>query len=353
MFGLVMLGSASANLGETKFGDTYYYLKHQIIFGLLPGLIGAFIASKIYYGKYERIAPIALVVSIALLLILFSALGTTAGGARRWLSIGGFTFQPIEFAKVGIVVYFAAWLANNKERQESWYKGLIPFIAILGILGAILFKQSSTSVFAIIVATSCMMYFASGARIRYLLVAAALGIGAIITISAVTPYRWNRIMAYINPTQNQETTGYHINQALIAVGSGGWSGVGLGKSTTKIKYLPEPIGDSIFAVIAEELGFLGAASVVIVFALITLRTLLLATRISNVFGQLLLVGFGSLIGIQAFVNIAAISGLIPLTGMPLPFISYGGTALAVTMTIGGMIINISKYTREPKNTINI
>lgn len=346
LFGLVMLGSASANLGETKFGDTYYYLKHQLYYGALPGVIGAFIASKIYYGKYERWAMAGLIVAIGLLLLLFSPLGISAGGARRWLSIGAITFQPIEFAKVGIIVYFAAWLANNKERISSWYKGFVPFASILGVIGAILFAQSSTSVFAIILAASCVMYFASGARMRYLFIAAALGIGAIAIVSFATPYRWNRIMTYLNPSANQETSGYHINQALIAIGSGGWSGVGLGKSTTKIKYLPEPISDSIFAVIAEELGFLGAMSVVIVIALAIFRTMYIATKTSNAFGQLLLVGFGSLIGIQAFMNIAAISGIVPLTGTPLPLISYGGTALAVTMTIGGMIINISKYARK-------
>ncbi len=346
LFGLVMLGSASANLGETKFEDTYYYLKHQIYYGIIPGLIGAFVASKIYFGKYEKAAPIILIASIALLVLLFSPLGLRAGGALRWLSIGGLTFQPIEFAKVGIIIYFATWLASNRERQESWHKGLIPFVSILGVIGAILFKQSSTSVFAIIVAAACIMYFASGARMRYLLIAAILAVGAIIAISYATPYRWSRLMAYVNPEANQETSGYHINQALIAIGSGGWSGVGLGMSTTKIKYLPEPIGDSIFAVVAEELGFLGAMSVVILFALTTARIILLATKTNNTFGQLLLIGFGGLIGIQAFVNIGAISGLIPLTGMPLPLMSYGGTALAVTMTIGGMIINISKYTRN-------
>lgn len=345
IFGLVILGSASANLGEAKFGDSYYYLKHQLLFGLLPGLIGYFIASKIYYGKYERAATIIFISTIVLLLLTFSPLGLKAGGALRWLTIGGVTIQPAEIAKLSIIVYLAAWLAGEKERGTSLVKGFLPFLAMLAIVGAILLKQSSTSLFAIILATACIMYFVSGAKQSYLFGTIAIGIIGIITISYFTPYRWSRIMTYIYPEQNKETSGYHINQALIAIGSGGWGGVGLGRSTTKIKYLPEPIGDSIFAVISEELGFIGAITIVGAILILTIRLLLMATKMSHKFGQLLLVGFGSLLGLQSFINIGAITGLLPLTGVPLPFISYGGTSLAVFLTIIGIVTNISMHTR--------
>ena len=188
------------------------------------------------------------------------------------------------------------------------------------------------------------MYFASGARMLYLALTVVLGIATIVTVSYFSPYRWSRIVAYMNPDANLQESGYHGNQARIAIGSGGLWGVGLGESTTKMKYLPEPIGDSVFAVIAEELGFIGSATVALLFGTLSLRTLLLSRRLQNRFGQLLLIGFGAMIGLQAFVNIGAISGLLPLTGMPLPFISYGGTGIVVFLTMIGVITNISKYT---------
>ncbi len=200
--------------------------------------------------------------------------------------------------------------------------------------------------FAIIVLTALIVYFVSGAKLSYLFGTAALGILLIITVSIFTPYRWNRIMAYINPESNIQSSGYHINQALIAIGSGGFLGVGYGQSATKVSFLPEPIGDSIFAVIAEEFGFLGSSIVVLVFTILVTRIFILSMRTEHKFGQLLLVGFGSIIGIQSFVNIAAISGLIPLTGMPLPFISYGSTAMIAMLTMLGIIINISSYSRN-------
>jgi cell division protein FtsW len=189
------------------------------------------------------------------------------------------------------------------------------------------------------------MYFANGAKYSFMLSVVTIGVAGLLTVSYLTPYRWQRIVTYFKPSENYETSGYHINQALIAIGNGGLTGVGLGQSTTKIKYLPEPIGDSIFAIVSEELGFVGSVAVILIIWLLVARILVLSRKVPHKFGQLLLVGFGCLIGLQAFVNIGAISGLIPLTGMSLPFISYGGTGLTTYMTIAGIIANISKYAR--------
>ncbi len=345
LFGLVMLSSASANLGESKLNDNYYYLRHQFLYGFLIGLALFFITSKIYYGIYEKLAVPLIIVAIILLLLIFTPLGIKIGGATRWLLFGGFTFQPSEFIKLASVIYFSAWLAGDKDRQNNLWKGFVPFVMVLTVIGAILLKQSSTSIFALIFATACIVYFACGAKLTYPLGAASLGILGLIIVIIFTPYRWSRVSAYLNPTINQTTSGYHINQALIAIGSGGLYGVGLGQSTTKINYLPEPIGDSIFAVIAEEFGFIGASATVLIFGLLVIRVLMLASRVDHKFGQLLLIGFGSMLGLQSFINIAAISGIIPLTGIPLPFISYGSTAMIILMTTMGIVTNISSYTR--------
>lgn len=343
VFGLLMLASASSNLGKQKFDDTYYYLKHQIFYGLSLGIVGFFAASKIYYGFYKKIAIPLLLLTIVLLILVFTPLGFKAGGAERWVRIGPITIQPSEILKISFIVYLAAWLGNNTERQRRFWSGFLPFLVILGLLSGLLLKQPATSTAVILLAVALIVYFVSGARLIYIVSTTAAALLLLAMIIYLTPYRLARVKTFFYPETNLQTTGYHVNQTKIAIGLGGWSGVGYGQSTTKIKYLPEPIGDSIFAVIAEELGFIGTIVFLGVLFLFVLRIFLLAFRTRERFAQLLLVGFASLIALQSFVNIGAVSGILPLTGAPLPFISYGGTALAVFMTIGGIVANISKY----------
>lgn len=219
----------------------------------------------------------------------------------------------------------------------------MPFLLISGAIGLLLIFQPSTSTAAIIILTALMIYFSSGAKLRYVFSTLLLGLAAFLVISYLTPYRWERIMSFVRPDANTQGSSYQINQALIAIGSGGLDGVGFGKSTTKLRYLPQPIDDSIFAIVSEELGFIGATMLIFVFITLILRNFILSKKIPDEFGRMLLIGFGSLIAIQTFIHIGAISGLIPLTGVPLPYISYGGTALAIFMTISGIIVNISKY----------
>ncbi len=346
IFGIVALSSASLHMGQIKFGDNYYFLKHQALYGIIPGILGFFITTAVYYGKYQKIALSLILINIGLLLLIFSPLGVKFGGASRWLAIGPITFQPGELLHITLVIYLAAWLAGRHERQKNVAIGLLPLLVILGVIGGTLLVQSSTSMFAMLLATTIAMYFGSGAKIRYLIGIFVLGTIILGTVSAVTPYRLTRIKTFLNPDTNTQNAGYHVNQAKIAIGSGGLSGVGLGQSITKIKYLPEPIGDSIFAIIGEELGFVGSTLLVTIFMLFIIRTMTLSTRIHNEFGKLLLIGFGANIGLRAFVNIAAISGLIPLTGTPLPFISYGGTALASLLTVSGIMVNISTHATQ-------
>lgn len=343
-FGLVMVASASSELAQKNFGDSYFYLKHQIVFGLSLGLVGFFAASKFFYRYYKKLAVALLILTIVGLVLVFTPLGVSSGGADRWLQLGPLVFQPSEILKITFIIYIAAWLSGKEERKTSFWGGFVPFLIISGLIATLLILQPSTSAVVILMAAALIVYFASGARLSYIFGTVILGLLALILISYLSPYRWDRLMSFANPQENIETSSFHINQTLIAIGSGGLTGVGYGQSTTKILYLPEPIGDSIFAVIGEEFGFLGGLFLITAFLFLVLRGFLLSRKVNDRFGQLLLIGFSSLIGIQTFVHIGAISGLIPLTGTPLPYISYGGTALAVFMTISGIMVNISKQT---------
>ncbi|MDO8466734.1 MAG: putative lipid II flippase FtsW [bacterium] len=343
IFGLLALASASSNLGQAKFNDSFYYLKHQVFTGLIVGLAGFFLAYNIYYRRYQKFALILLLASIVLTALVFTPLGLKAGGAERWLQIGPITFQPAEFLKLTVIIYFAAWLAGQSERSRSFWKGFFPFFIVLGAVAGLLLKQPTTTTVVIISVSALVLYFVSGAKLSYVGGVAVIGVLALAVAVAMTPYRFQRIANFLNPDASPLGGGYHINQAQMAIGAGEIFGVGYGQSTTKISYLPEPIGDSIFAVVAEELGFVGSVGLVSVFLLLVLRILLLARSVKDKFGKLVLVGFGTLISLQVFINIGAISGLLPLTGVPLPFISYGGTALAVFMTMGGIVANISKH----------
>lgn len=345
IFGLVMLTSASSDLAEARFGNSFYYLNHQILNGLIAGVIGFLVGAFTYYRTWERLAIPLLIITIILLILVFTPFGLTTKGASRWISIGGFSLQPAEILKLTFFVYLAAWLAKSGERSKKLLTGFLPFMILVGAIIMLIVFQPSTTTAAIIFASALATYFTAGGKVSFLALAVLLaGLGLSILVY-FTPYRLQRITTFLNPEANELGEGYHLNQSLNAIGSGGWFGVGYGQSTTKLRSLPEPIGDSIFAVIAEEFGFVGALFLVIVFLVLVLRGLGIARAAPDNFGRLLVTGFITLIGIQAFVNIGAVSGLIPFTGVPLPFVSFGGTALATFLTMSGIMINVSRYAR--------
>ncbi len=344
VFGLVILASASSELGKIKFNDSYYYLKHQIFNGLFPGIVGFLIAYFLSYRYYRKPAFLLLLANLILLGLVFTSLGVRAGGASRWLAFGPITFQPAELLKLTFIIYLAAWLANPKvDRLRNISTGLIPFFIICGLVAAFLVSQPAISMVVILLGSGLVIYFISGARFSHIILAIVLGIVALGAIIWLTGYRLERIATFFNPQADPEHSGYQINQALMTIGSGKLWGLGYGQSTTKVNTLPEPIGDSIFAIVGQELGFIGAASLAILFALLAFRLLWIAKKHRDRFGQLILAGFATIIIFQSLMHMGAISGLIPLTGVPLPFVSYGGTALAVFLTMSGIAINISKY----------
>jgi cell division protein FtsW len=352
IFGLIMLSSASSDRAKIKFNDTYYFLKHQIIYGLSLGLLGFFLTSIIHYRVFQKLAIIFLLFNLLLSILVFTPFGFAHTGAKRWITIGSLSLQPAELFKLTLILYLAAWLApfsgkNKGEiRRKDFLAGFIPFLVICGVVGLLIIAQPATTTFFIIMSASLVVYFVSGARISYIIFAILLGsliVGSIIFFTK--DYRLMRIANFFNMVNNNQTQGnFHLNQALISIGSGGLWGVGWGKSINKFKFLPEPMTDSIFAIIAEELGFVGSVFLFLVILGIILRGLMIALKSRDQFARLVVVGFISIIAIQSFIHIAAISGVMPLTGVPLPFVSYGGTALAVFLTMSGIIVNISKYT---------
>ncbi|KKQ23284.1 cell division protein FtsW [Candidatus Wolfebacteria bacterium RIFCSPLOWO2_01_FULL_38_11] len=343
IFGLIMLSSASSDIGKIKFNDTYYYLEHQIIYGLILGIIGFLIAGKINYKNFKRISIFLLAINVILLILLFTPLGADYKGSNRWLNLGSISVQPSEFLKISFIIYLAA-LLSKKTKQSNIFEGLLPFLITSSFIAFLVLKQPATTTVAIIIASALVVYFLSGAKLFHIIGVAVLGIILLSVVIYISPYRYQRIMTYFDSEKNIQTTGYQINQSLMAIGSGGLFGVGFGQSTTKYKYLPEPIGDSIFAVIAEELGFIGSIFLLGIYIILFIRGFLIAQNSSDQFARLTAIGFISIIVVQTFVHIASSVGFLPVTGVPLPFISYGGTSLAVFLTMTGIIVNISKYT---------
>lgn len=348
IFGFVMLASASSDLSQKQFGDSYYFLLHQATNGFLVGLAGFVIGLFVYYRTWEKFAIPILIVGIVTLLLTFTPLGVLQKGGERWVSLEFFTFQPGEVVKLALIVYLASWLARTPLRAKNFMEGFVPFLLLLGVVVALLLLQPATSTALIVAFGAFALYFLGGARIRFFVLAAFIfivGFTLLLAVGGKEDYRVRRIMSFVGMTEDPLGADYHIDQAKLAIGSGGLTGVGFGQSTTKLNDLPEPLGDSIFAIVGEEFGFVGSILLVALFTVFVMRGLIIARKAPDAFGRLMTVGFVVIIGVQTFVNIAAISGAIPATGVPLPFISYGGTSLAIFLTMTGIIANISRHSR--------
>ncbi len=342
--GLIFLASSSAPLGELKYNDAYYFFKHQLVVGLIPGLVGFLIAYKVYYRRWIKISLILFILSLILLLLVFTPLGIKKKGASRWLNIGGFSFQPSELAKMTFLIYLASWF--DRKKRKGFLKGYLPFLVFCSLLGILLIKEPATSMTILIILSAVVVYFLAKGKLSYLLITGLVAIIPFVYIVANRPYIHNRIEAFLNPDKDPYGIGYQTKQSIIALGSGEIIGRGFGKSLLKEKSVPEVIGDSIFAVIGEETGFIGASLLIVLYMLFLLFGFRISARSPDLFAKLLISGFCVIIVFQAFINIFAVARIIPFTGLPLPFISYGGTSLAVSLTMVGIIANVSKYTKE-------
>lgn len=348
LFGITMLLSASAPSGYAQFSDSYYFVKHQIIFGWIPGLAALLAFSRIPYTFWKSHAWKLLLFSILLLVLVFiPGLSAGIGTAHSWISIGGiFSFQPSEVVKLTFLFYLAAWLgARDKHSVRDVNAGLLPFILVLGAIMLLMILQPDIGTMSVIVAMSLVVYFVAGAPVTYVIGLITAGFAGLALLITAAPYRAARFTTFLHPELDPQGIGYHINQALLAIGSGGFFGVGYGHSRQKFQYLPEVGGDSIFAVIGEEMGFIVGVLTLGLFLLFLFRALAIASRAPDNFSKYVVVGITAWIVIQAFVNVASMVALMPMTGIPLPFISYGGTSLVISLAAIGVMLNISKSCR--------
>lgn len=345
--GIIMFVSASLGIlakNEVKF---YGVLVSQLLFGLLGGAIVMYIALKIPYKFWREYSLIIFIFSLLLTSLVFVPhIGFAHGGARRWINIFGVSIQPVEILKVAFIIYFAAWLSWVKTKVRDFKWGIVPLLIFITLIGGILLKQPDTKSVILMAVSAFAMLFVSGVSYKHIiLMITVCFVGAAMLIS-VTPYLRERINTFVHPTSDPSGSSYQIQQSLIAIGSGGIFGRGLGQSIQKFNYLPEPQGDSIFAVIGEELGFIGCVALILLFLSFAFRGYKIAYYAPDSFSKLFVVGIITLFTAQAFMNIASIVGVFPLTGVPLVFISQGGTALMIALGAIGIVLHISQFQKK-------
>jgi cell division protein FtsW len=346
---MVLLGFfifSSAAMGQlAKDSASFLTVVSKQLAILAAGFLAMIVVSSIDYKKYKKIAlPLFIIAVILSLLVLVPGLGMSAGGATRWILLGPLSFQPAELLKFATIIYLAGWLAARKEKVKSFTDGFIPFAGLIAILAVILSViQRDNGTFLVACFTSMALFFVAGGKLRHLALLALTAVIAIGAMAYTRPYIRERIVTFINPTHDIRGSGWQINQSLIAIGSGKVTGRGFGQSLQKYNFLPEPIGDSIFAVASEEFGFAGSNIIIAFFLVFALWGIKIATKVTDPFGKYLIFGFVTQVFIQASINIGAMIGIMPLTGVPLLFISHGGTALLFVLIEMGIILNISKH----------
>jgi len=347
LVGFFIFSSASLGLLARDGANFSSVAFSQIVFGILGGGIALVLTNHIHYYNWRKYGFYIFLASVLLTLLVFvPGLGFSHGGATRWVSLGIFTIQPSEFLKIGFIIYLATWLSGLRHRVESFKFGLAPILIIISTVSAILLLQPDTDTCFIMIVSALAMFAVAGCRFTHLGLIALIGILMVAALAFYRPYVMDRFVTLMDPHSDPQGSGYQIRQSLIAVGSGGLIGRGFGQSIQKFEYLPEPISDSIFAVYAEEFGFIGSLLLVCLFTFFTFRGYKIATTTRDSFGTLLVVGFVTMIVSQAFLNIAAMLGLMPISGLTLPFISHGGSALLSTLASVGIILNVSKHRRR-------
>jgi cell division protein FtsW len=343
--GLVMVFSASSATAYAEHGDIAYYVKRQLVW-LAIGLVAAFAVYRMDLGRLKRAAPLLLLVAIAgLVLVFVPHVGVGVNGGRRWVGVSALTFEPSEFAKLALVIYLSAVLATRGERITSLVRGLFPLCVPVVIMAMLVLKEPDMGTASLLVFVAFAMFFAAGARVSHLI--AILMVTAPVAVLTViaSPYRRARIFAFLDPWKDPQNTGFHIVQSLLALGSGGIFGMGLGASRAKFFYLPEQYTDFIFSILGEELGLIGALAVVALFVAFAYRAIKIALAAPDRFGFFIAIGCTATIVIQAFINIGVVTSSWPVTGVPLPFISFGGSSLVVNLIAVALIANVGRHRR--------
>ncbi|MBI2611409.1 putative lipid II flippase FtsW [Candidatus Gottesmanbacteria bacterium] len=336
LFGLVMVFESSNVNAFRDFGDQYYFVKDQLAWIVL-GTVGLVFTSFYDYHKYYKLALPLLIGTIVLLVLVFiPGLGIQALGARRWLGIGNYSLQPAEFAKLTMAIYLAAWFAHKEKGR------LLAFLLLVGLVAGLVILEPDLGTSLVLLSSALVMYFISGAPLWHFVAILPLGLSGILLLSITAPYRLKRLTTFLNPNEDPLGASYHIRQILIALGSGGLFGLGFGASRQKYEYLPEATTDSIFAIIGEEFGFLGAAIIILLYLLLLTRLIKIVINAPDRFGMFLASGLFSVIATQIVLNLGSMTTVFPLTGVPLPLISYGGSNMIVTLTSIGILLNIKK-----------
>ena len=340
--GVVMIYSASAIVAADRFRDPYFFLKRQVFWAAL-GCGALWVALRHDYRKLERfVVPLLAVAVVLLVLVLIPGLGVSVNGSRRWLRLGPLSFQPAELAKLALVVYLAAFLARKREQIDDVWQGLVPPLAVGGVLAGLVLLQPDLGNAVTLLVLTVGLLFLAGARIRWIAMLAIPAVPLAVIAVLIAPYRLRRVFAFLDPWQDPRGSGFQIIQSWLGFGSGGVFGRGIGESRQKLFYLPEAHTDFIFAIIGEELGLIGATFVVAVFAMLIWRGLRVGLRVGDPFGAYLALGITVLVATQTLLNLGVVTGLLPTKGLPLPFLSFGGSALLVTMAATGVLLNISQ-----------
>lgn len=344
--GLIMVYSSSHVWAEYKYDDSFFFVKRQLLFAGV-GVIGMFIIYFIPYQVWKKYVKMILFICfLLLLLVLVPGIGIVRGGAQSWIGVGAFSIQPSEFMKLGLILFLASYLTTNHKHITSFGKGFFLPISVVFITFGFIMLQPDFGTGVVLVATCVLMIFIAGARFTYFVYLAIVGLVGFALLIISAPYRISRITAYLNPWDDPLGDGFQIIQSLYAIGPGKLMGVGFGNSLQKYFYLPEPQTDFIFAIIGEEFGFIGATIVILLFAILCWRGIHIALDALDPFGRYVAFGIITMITIQVMINISVVIGLIPVTGITLPFLSYGGSSLTLTLCSIGVLLNISTYTKN-------
>jgi cell division protein FtsW len=336
--GLAMLYSASSAISRQTHGTDYFYLQRQAIFAVLG--ICALMVGRYFPYRWYRSLSYPLLGAAIVMLVAVLIMGVKAGGATRWLSLGGLTFQPSEFARLAVIIFFAYSLTKKQDQLSSFKIGFLPHVGVLFVFAALILMEPDFGSMVILFAIGWVMMFAGGVRLLHLLLPLIPIIPAGIYIMLTEPYRLERLLAFRDPWKYAADQGYQIVHSQMAFGTGGIFGNGIGNGYQKLFFLPEPHTDFIFSVIGEELGLLGVLAILTLYAILVFRGFIIARNSKDMFATILAVGMTTAIGIQVIINIGVTLGLLPPKGLPLPFLSYGGTSLLVSMTAAGILMNI-------------
>lgn len=343
--GLTMVYSASAIWADYKFDDAFFFAKRQLLFAVV-GLVAMFFLMNVDYWTWRTWAKVIIIVCfVLLLLVLIPGIGNVRNGSRSWIGVGAFSIQPSEFMKLAMIAFLAKFLSEKQKLITSFKKGLVPSLGLVFLAFGLIMLQPDLGTGTVMVGTCIVMIFVSGARIKHFAFLGLIGIGGFVALVLSAPYRIKRITSFLDPWEDPLGSGFQIIQSLYAIGPGGLFGLGLGESRQKFFYLPEPQTDFIFAILSEELGFIGGTFVILLFALLLWRGIRVALGAPDLYGSFLAVGIIAMVAIQVMINIGVVTGLMPVTGITLPFLSYGGSSLTLMLMAIGVLLNISRYSR--------